>query len=245
MEGGRPVKIKPLPMPFQEAIEYWKDKVTLTPKQFYQLIEEYRTLAFTISGISALDVLNDIYAEINKVLETGITAQEFSKNVNGLLERKGWSGLTPYRMDVVFRTNVQTAFMVGHYRRMTDPDVVEKRPYWIYDAVNDSRTRPTHLAMDGKVFRYDHPFWDTWYPPNGFRCRCGVRTLSEAEVRARGITVDQDIPLVVEPPGQLARPLVPDRGFNNNPGKVRREPDISKYPEPLRKAYAKRADNRN
>ena len=32
---------------------------------------------------------------------------------------------------------------------MTDPDVMQLRPYWMYDAVNDSHTRPSHLC-DGR-----------------------------------------------------------------------------------------------
>ena len=30
-----------------------------------------------------------------------------------------------------------------------------------------------HRALDGKCFPVDHPFWHTWFPPNGHRCRCG------------------------------------------------------------------------
>lgn len=41
----------------------------------------------------------------------------------------------------------------------------------------DRRVRPSHAILDGKVYPADHEFWATHYPPNGFRCRCGVRTL--------------------------------------------------------------------
>ena len=42
----------------------------------------------------------------------------------------------------------------------------------MYDAVNDSRTRPQHLEWDGLVLPVDHPFWKTHAPPNGWGCRC-------------------------------------------------------------------------
>lgn len=69
---------------------------------------------------------------------------------------------------------------------MTEPGVKELRPYWQYDAVNDSKTRPSHLAMDGRVFMADDPIWDTWFPPNGFKCRCTVKTLSSARWSSGG-----------------------------------------------------------
>lgn len=103
----------------------------------------------------------------------------------------------------------------------------------MYDAVNDSHTRPSHLAMDGKVFPADSPIWDTWFPPNGFRCRCTVRTLSKRQVEQRGLKVETSFPAVA-----------PDPHFSSNPAKVRFEPDMKDYPEPLVKAYQNREKER-
>ncbi len=231
------MELKLAGLTFEEAVNFFKDKVPLTPKQFSTLYAEYKSLAFTVSGIGSLDVLHDMHKEVLKALEEGTTAQKFGENLNKILERKGWEGLTPFRLDNIFRTNIQTAYMIGHHRRMTDPDVVKHRPYWMYDAVNDRHTRPTHRALDGMVFPHDHPFWDRWYPPNGYRCRCGVISLSKEQVAKRGLKVADEIPDMVEPPGQLARPLMPDPGFDHNPAKAKWQPDLSKYPESLQKAY--------
>ena len=48
--------------------------------------------------------------------------------------------------------------------------------------------------MDGRVFQADSPVWDTWYPPNGFRCRCTVRSLSKRQVEQMGLTVEEKAP---------------------------------------------------
>lgn len=162
-------EIKLEPLPFKEAIDFFKGKVTLTPKEFSELEEECKAKAFTISGIAKLDILNDVMRELQKVLDEGITFKEWRDNTNKMLEQKGWKGLSPYRADNIFRTNIQTAYNVGAYKRMTNPDVIDRRPYWMYDAVNDNRTRPTHMALNRKVFPAGHSFWDTWYPPNGYR----------------------------------------------------------------------------
>ena len=65
----------------------------------------------------------------------------------------------------------------------------DSRPFLMYDARDDRRTRPAHRAMDGQVFRIDDPIWRTHYPPNGWRCRCRVRALTERQVRDRGLRV--------------------------------------------------------
>ena len=52
------------------------------------------------------------------------------------------------------------------------------RHYLMYDAINDTRTRPTHLAMDGYVAPIGSPIWNQWNPPCGYRCRCNLISLS-------------------------------------------------------------------
>ena len=163
-------------------------------------------------------------------LEEGNSLAEFRENMNDFLEVEGYEGITPYQAENIFRTNIQTAYNVGHYEQMTDPGVMKLRPYWQYDAVNDAHTRPSHLAMDGRVFPADSAVWDSWFPPNGFRCRCTVKTLSKRQVEARGLKVEQSAPGGV----------MPDPHFSTNPAKVRFTPDLKDYPEALVKAYQKR-----
>jgi hypothetical protein len=112
--------------------------------------------------------------------------------------------------------------------------VTKARPWWRYSAINDSRTRMTHSALHGRVVRHDDPFWDKFYPPNGFRCRCTVTSLSDRDLDRKGYT-----PETIEP-GQLleipdgpqkgrAVPVMPDNNFQNNPGKSYWQADTLKY----------------
>lgn len=233
------------PLPFEGAISYWRSKVVLTPEEFRRLADEIKVNAFTVADMAGLDMLNEVWRLLDQAIAEGLTVREFQEKAMELFKTRGWEGATPYRLDNIFRTNIQTAFNVGRYKQMTEPDILEARPYWMYDAVNDRRTRPTHLALDGTVRRADDPFWDTWYPPNGYRCRCAVRNLSEREVRRRGLKVETGAaPGLVEPPGQPARPLIPDPGFGFNPGKEAWKPNLERYPPSLREAYRKRQEER-
>lgn len=226
---------------FEEAADYFKERIPVTPKQFYSIADEYRSLAFTVGGYTKAQLLKKFYDELLGAIEEGTTLKTFQENMNSFLESQGYEGITPFQADNIFRTNVQTAYQVGHYKQMTDPAVLRLRPYWMYDAVNDSHTRPSHLAMDGRVFPADDPIWDTWYPPNGFRCRCTVRSLSKRQVKERGLKVETEAPRAAELEDGRFVNILPDPQFSTNPAKVRFQPDMKGYPESLVKAYKKQS----
>lgn len=225
------------PLKFDEAVQFFADKVTLTPREFYRLSDHYRSLAFTVSNYTKAQVLKKFRDEVLRAIEDGTTMETFRQNMSEFLVRNGYKGLTPFQADNIFRTNVQTAYQVGHYERMTNPETLRLRPYWQYVAVQDSRTRPAHLAMDGKVFPADSPVWDTWYPPNGYRCRCTVVTLSKRQVEQRGLRVETEVPRGEELPDGRFIPIRPDHHFASNPAKVKWTPDMTDYPESIRRAF--------
>ncbi|GCD78177.1 hypothetical protein JCM31826_16590 [Thermaurantimonas aggregans] len=58
-------------------------------------------------------------------------------------------------------------------------------PYLEYVAVMDGRTREEHRKLHHIVRHISDPFWRTWYPPNGWNCRCSVLQLDEDEAAGR------------------------------------------------------------
>ena len=214
------------PLPMAEAQQFWKDKLPLSPGQFSRLSDEAKTRAFAVSGIAKGDELTTVFQALQKAIDQGTTLDDFKRDCAQIFAKRGWVGMRAWRVDNIFRTNIQTAYNVGRYRQMME--VADARPFWQYSAINDSRTRPTHAALNGKVFPFDHPFWKTWYPPNGFRCRCGVVTLSAREMRRDGLQVETDDPTgkLIEPidpktgAKMIARPLMPDPSFASNPGET-------------------------
>ncbi|BFH15187.1 hypothetical protein J6TS7_49930 [Paenibacillus dendritiformis] len=224
---------------FEEAVKYFGDKLPVTASEFYKLEEEYKSLAFTVSGYTSIQIINKFHDELLESIEQGRTMKDFRDRMNDFLERRGYEGITNFQADNVFRTNIQTAYQVGHYQQMRSPTVMKLRPYWMYDAVKDSKTRPSHLAMDGKVYRADDPIWDTWYPPNGFRCRCTVKTLSERQLKERGLKVETEPPISAQVNGHHVN-VLPDPSFSTNPAKHAFNPDVSNYPKSMKKAFENR-----
>lgn len=61
-------------------------------------------------------------------------------------------------------------------------DDKEILPLLRYNTVGDGRVRPTHVEQDRKIYPVDHPYWDSWFPPNDWNCRCTVDQIEEGRV---------------------------------------------------------------
>ncbi len=221
---------------FDEAKKYFGEKIPISLEDFSKLSAKYKTFTFTVSGYTKAQILNKFHQELLKAIEDGSTMKTFKDNMNQFLETTGYEGITNFQADNIYRTNIQTAFQSGHYEQMVKPDVMKARPYWMYDAMNDQRTRRSHLAMDGRVFKADDPIWDTWYPPNGFRCRCSVITLSERQVKERNLVVETGAPVAGEIDGRFVS-ILPDPNFSTNAAKDRFIPKLKDVHKPIKDAF--------
>lgn len=226
---------------FTAAAAYFKEKLPLTPKTFKILSEKYRRGAFTVAQYTSAKVVEQFYNAVIDAIENGDTMTEFRESMNTFLEDNGYEGVSVFYADNIFRTNIQTAYQAGHYEAMMQPEVKKARPYWMYDAVGDERTRPSHMAMNGKVFSVDSPVWDTFYPPNGYRCRCTVVSLSKKQIEQMGIVVSKSVPRTVKVRGREI-PVTVDADFDYNPAKKEWRPDMGFAPQAIRQAYEERVN---
>jgi len=144
---------------------------------------------------------------------------------------------SPWRLKTIYRTNIQTSYMAGRYKEQIDN--TENRPYFQYVAVMDRRTRPSHAMLNGRVFRYDDEFWNSFYPPNGWGCRCRVRALSDENLKNRNLDVDsseehlseemrviskrtgEKKPVAVYTDSLTGHKVSPDAGWSYNPGNLK------------------------
>jgi SPP1 gp7 family putative phage head morphogenesis protein len=55
----------------------------------------------------------------------------------------------------------------------------ELYPYLQYITAGDARVRVSHRPLDGITKHIDDPFWDIYYPPNDWNCRCTVKQVDE------------------------------------------------------------------
>lgn len=52
-----------------------------------------------------------------------------------------------------------------------------------YRTQKDDKVRPEHAALDGVTLPMSDPFWESYYPPNGWNCRCNVVQVLRAKYK--------------------------------------------------------------
>ncbi|MDR1276177.1 MAG: minor capsid protein [Candidatus Accumulibacter sp.] len=240
-------------MPPEQAVAFLRGKGLQVSESWRDLWQTAHRRAFTVARSAGYDVLEDIRSALLESINKGETTQQFIDKLTPTLQAKGWWGKaidhetgeitvypgtsrpvelgSPRRLKLIYQQNLQTAFMAGRWRGMKD--AVATHPYWRYVAVLDNRTRPSHRAMHGRLFRYDDAAWSIAYPPNGWRCRCRAQPLTAATLRREGYTVQTgdgyirqvDVPQKdgsmlkvkrLQLPG-MDKPFQPDAGWDYNP----------------------------
>lgn len=216
-------------VPFDEAIQFFRQKQNLPTDTWTDLWEGMHARAFVVAGARKAALIEDFRQTVDKAIAEGTTLEDFRRDFDGIVERHGWSyrGSRGWRSRVIFQTNMRMAYASGRWKQVQR--LKERRPYLRYSAVLDSRTRPEHEAWHGTVLPVDDPFWNTHYPPNGWNCRCTVQQLSERDLERFGYQRSDDSPPVdmearqVNTPNGSASVRAPagiDTGFGYNPGKA-------------------------
>ncbi len=207
--------------------------------------------SFTVAKVAKLDILQDIRAAMDRVKAEGRTFDDFRNELEPILRRKGWWGRqrmvdpltgqtrivqlgSSRRLRIIFDTNLRMATAHGQWQRIER--LAGVMPYLRYSAVQDARTRPEHLAWHGTVLPWDHPFWRTHYPPNGWRCRCLVQQLGEDDLERFGLDVSKNPPARWDAArpwrdrrnGKIQQiPLGIDSGFAHNVGRINLDREAS------------------
>ncbi len=60
------------------------------------------------------------------------------------------------------------------------------RYYLQYRTAEDDRVREEHAELDGITLPQDDPFWNDYYPPNGWGCRCTVEEVLKDDSKETG-----------------------------------------------------------
>lgn len=193
--------------PPAEAIRFFESKGYAIGFDWRDIWQQEHARAFTVAKATRLDILQDIRREVDRAIREGTTLSDFKKRLTPTLQSKGWWGRTdatdpltgevrnvqlgsPRRLNTIFDTNVRTAHAAGRWARIERTKAA--RPYLLYVAVLDDRTRPEHRAWHHIVRPVDDAFWASFYPPNGWHCRCIVRQLAERDLERLGLSVSTD-----------------------------------------------------
>lgn len=81
-----------------------------------------------------------------------------------------------------YNFTVQSAQMAAKWEEQQDDG--GGRYLLQYRTAGDTKVRKAHRELEGITLPPDDPFWDKYYPPNGFGCRCTVAKVRSAKYPA-------------------------------------------------------------
>lgn len=213
--------------PFQEQIDYLRQKLRVPTERWDDIQRSAHDRAFMVAGAAKADLLKDLHEAVVQRATDGKGLKQFQKDFKAIVQKHGWTGWTgegtkegvAWRTKVIYQTNMAQSYAAGRYRQLTDPDYLRLRPYWRYIHSGAREPRPQHLAWHGLTLRHDHPFWASHFPPNGWGCGCRVASVSKAEgERSRNAGLG-------DPPDDWSAtdlkteaPTGIDKGFDYTPG---------------------------
>ena len=177
-----------LRLPFDEAIAFFTKRGG-DPALVEEVLGAYRRRSAQYTDDQLDTISRAAVAEIQRTLDEGGTLREFAAAIRDESVTLGIAPAGPGYLELVYRTQVASAYGAGRWAQLNAPDVIAARPYRRCSTATDSRVRPEHAVMHGVVWRVDDPAFASVAAPFGFMCRCSVQSVSDAEIAANGWTV--------------------------------------------------------
>lgn len=179
-----------------DAVAYFRKKGFRVPDDYRQMDRDAHSNAFMIAKMTKLDLLSDVYQALADNLAKGGTQQTFNDRVEPIMRAKGWWGDkefidqgtgeiqvqrlgSAYRLQTIYETNMQVAYMGGRDRVFDQ--ITDTHPNWQWIHTPQARGRPAHAAMDARIFRFDDPFWGAFSLPCGYKCKCRKVALTDKQ----------------------------------------------------------------
>lgn len=229
----------------QDAMAVFAERGLLRPSFRWQDVwQQEHSRAFAVAGVMRLDVLEVIRGQVQDAVDNGTDLKSFRNQLREQLQAKGFWGdveitdpetgevrttrFDDRRLALIYDVNLRQSHAAGRWARIQRG----RMPYIVYRTMQDEKVRQSHRPWNNVVLPKDHPWWDTHFPPCGWRCRCTAFATDEAGLTKLRAGAPKDSPVKTEPPptqyvefvnkstGQTERvPRGIDPGFAYNPGK--------------------------
>jgi SPP1 gp7 family putative phage head morphogenesis protein len=199
---------------YDDALDFLRRRLDLTPEELQQLSLTYRAPALrVIDGLSE-SLTSDIQSTIVELTQQGAGVRQGIRELRQTMNNAGVTPDSSYTLENVFRTQTQIGYSAGRWNGLQAPEIQEILWGFQYSTVGDDRVRPSHEAMDGVKLPKNDAFWSRNFPPNGYNCRCSAIEIFES--------VQAVEPVAKEIDGVLVQPEA-DQGFRVNFGTAYRD----------------------
>jgi len=138
------------------------EKVEMTPKMRERLTRSN----YIFSGIKTFHELNEAFPSMMGEDGNKKPFEKFLNDVRTIDEKYNANYLHSE-----YNFVAASATMAAKWEQFAEDG---DRYYLQYRTAHDDKVRPEHAALDGVTLPMSDPFWETYYPPNGWNCRCTV-----------------------------------------------------------------------
>ncbi|MDA6068008.1 phage head morphogenesis protein [Flavobacterium sp. AC] len=98
---------------------------------------------------------------------------QFSKDIQGIKENYNQNYL-----EAEYQFAVSSAQSAANWANISEDYDLQ------YRTANDSKVRDSHARLHDITLPSDDPFWISYYPPNGWRCRCTAVQVRKGKYKA-------------------------------------------------------------
>ena len=148
-------------------------KDTLYGSPNYNMLFDLRNNVYVFSAAKTYQQTREIESVLKKL--TGAITTDESINSFGEFKKQAKEILVNYNENYL-RTEYNSAISQSRSAAqwMDMEKDYELMPMLTYQTVGDGRVRPEHAMLDNITRDLKDKFWDIYYPPNGWNCRCTV-----------------------------------------------------------------------
>lgn len=165
------------PLPHKEAVSRIAELPLVSREVMDGLLPELRAYAFTITGLDVGDQMAKARDLIAAVPAGSKTWDKAKREIAAELADDLGGKASQRRAELLLRTHVFRGYAASRYRRLMA--MIDAYPYWQYKTHGDGNVRPSHAALNGKIFPAGHDIWQRIFPPWDWGCRCLVVPLTQ------------------------------------------------------------------
>lgn len=213
----------------EEFGQRWVDYDYKEPKSLIQKFKKNLWQFSSAKTLAELEYINGLLIDKNGKIKPEHQFMQDVRKANILFNRN--------YLQAEYQTAKRGAQMAHLWNRFLEQK--EYYPNLVYRTVGDSRVRPEHEALNGVVKPIDDPFWKTYYPPNGWRCRCTV--MNTAEKVSEGTFEDKTVKPEFHGNTALDEEILTFKGtffkLLNKDHKAKINAELMKYNMPMEIAY--------
>lgn len=192
---------------YTSVLQKLKERSKLSTTKLDAIQRKLQTRVYTILNDVSDKTEKQLRGTVADLISEGTTKADAISALDDTLDNLGLSPKSDFQLETIYRTQTQLAYSAGRWDSDQSPEIQEILWGYKYVTVGDDRVRPEHEALEGTTLEKTDAFWNKFFPPNGWNCRCQAIPIYEPRT-------------IVQPPRTLDDGTViePDKGFAFNPG---------------------------